>query len=183
MKSEADGIPVYCAHDKIIDIIEVVPNPRNPNKHPDSQIDLLARIIKAQGWRNPIVISKLSGFITKGHGRLLAAQKLGVKQIPVDYQDYANPAAEWADIIADNRLSELSEIDLSDVKEILDEIEGMDVDLTGYNVDDFLAEISEDAPYIAEPPEDFKEFDENIDTQYCCPKCGYGWSGKPKPNE
>lgn len=133
IKAEADSIPVYCAHDKIIDIIEAIPNPRNPNKHPDSQIELLARIIKAQGWRNPIVISKLSGFITKGHGRLLAAQKLGVKQVPVDYQDYANPAAEWADIIADNKIAELSEPDDKLIKDILDEIKGeIDLDLTGY---------------------------------------------------
>lgn len=132
-KALADAIPVYCAHEKIIDIIEAIPNPRNPNQHPDSQIELLARIIKAQGWRNPIVISKLSGFITKGHGRLLAAQKLGVKQIPVDYQDYANPAAEWADIIADNKIAELSEPDDKLIKEILDEIKGeIDLDFTGY---------------------------------------------------
>ncbi|KUG17133.1 dna modification methylase [hydrocarbon metagenome] len=132
-KALADAIPVYCAHDKIIDIIEAIPNPRNPNQHPDSQIELLARIIKAQGWRNPIVISKLSGFITKGHGRLLAAQKLGVKQIPVDYQDYANPAAEWADIIADNKIAELATPDNKLIKEILDEIRGdIDLDLTGY---------------------------------------------------
>jgi len=32
----------------------------------------------------------------------------------------------------------------------------------------------------AEPPEDFKSYDEEIDTEYCCPKCGYQWSGKPK---
>ena len=73
-KGWADEIPVYCAHSDIIDIIEVIPNPRNPNVHKDAQIDLLARIIKAQGWRNPIVISKLSGFITKGHGRLLLSR-------------------------------------------------------------------------------------------------------------
>ena len=145
IKAEADSIPVFCAHDKIIDIIEAIPNPRNPNKHPDSQIELLARIIKAQGWRNPIVISKLSGFITKGHGRLLAAQKLGVTQIPVDYQDYANSAAEWADIIADNKIAELAEPDDKLIKDILDEIRGeIDLDLTGYagvSIDKLLKDI------------------------------------------
>lgn len=54
---EASSIPVYCAFDEIIDVAELVPNPRNPNKHPESQIQLLAKIIKAQGWRAPITVS------------------------------------------------------------------------------------------------------------------------------
>jgi 3'-phosphoadenosine 5'-phosphosulfate sulfotransferase (PAPS reductase)/FAD synthetase len=145
-KGWADEIPVYCAHSDIIDIIEVIPNPRNPNVHKDAQIDLLARIIKAQGWRNPIVISKLSGFITKGHGRLLAAQKLGAKHVPVDYQDYESPAMEWADVLADNKIAELANPDKNLVKEILDEVRGLiDMDLTGYagvQVDKLLQDIA-----------------------------------------
>lgn len=62
----------------MVDIEKLVGNPRNPNKHPQNQIELLAKIIKAQGWRNPTVVSKRSGFVVKGHGRLAAAQYLGL---------------------------------------------------------------------------------------------------------
>ena len=56
--------------------MDLVPHPRNPNKHGDNQIALLAKIIGNQGWRNPIVVSERSGFIVAGHGRLGAARVL-----------------------------------------------------------------------------------------------------------
>ena len=169
----ADGIPVYCAHDEIVDLVKLIPNPRNPNHHPESQVKLGARIIKGNGWRNPIVVSKRSGFITKGHGRLLFAQELGVTCAPVDYQEYENEAAEWADVMADNHLPELSEIDLTEVKALLDEIEDIDIDLTGYDADELLAAIESDQ---SPPNVDFKEYDESTadDVEFItCPECGH----------
>lgn len=74
-KAMAGDIPVYCSHDKIVSITKVVPNPRNPNIHPERQIEILSKIIQEQGWRQPITISNRSGFIVKGHGRYLAAVK------------------------------------------------------------------------------------------------------------
>lgn len=84
---EASGIPIHCAYDELADITTLIPNPRNPNTHPEKQVQLLAKIIKNQGWRAPITVSNRSGFIVRGHGRLLAAQLLGVEQVPVDRQD------------------------------------------------------------------------------------------------
>lgn len=135
-KAVASDIPVWCSHDALIDIAALIPNPRNPNKHPDLQIGLLAKIIRHQGWRSPITVSKRSGFITKGHGRLLAAKMLNVEMVPVDYQQYSNEAAEWADVIADNRMAELAERDLPMMKDILQEIDTgeFDMELTGFDV-------------------------------------------------
>jgi ParB-like chromosome segregation protein Spo0J len=132
---KASDIPVYCSHDKLVDVVSLVPNPRNPNTHPDKQIALLAKIIRAQGWRNPIVVSTRSGFITKGHGRLQAAQLLQVELVPVDYQDYATEAAEWADMLADNRIAELAENDSGLLAGVLDDLKlaDIDMDLTGYD--------------------------------------------------
>ena len=48
---QRDGTDVHCAHDAMVDVTELVPNPRNPNKHGDKQIALLAKIIRHQGWR------------------------------------------------------------------------------------------------------------------------------------
>ncbi len=132
-KQKTDGVQVFCTFTKMEQIEKLVPNPRNPNKHPDEQVEILGRLIKAHGWRSPVVVSSRSGFIVKGHGRLLAAQAIGEKEVPVDVQAYATEAEEWADLIADNRVQELSEFQFSDVAAILKELEGkIDLGLTAF---------------------------------------------------
>lgn len=133
-KATAGGVPVFCAHDAIVALEKLIPNPKNPNQHPDEQVKLLGRIIKATGWRQPITVSNRSGFIVKGHGRLLAAKKAGLTEVPVDYQEYANEAEEYADLIADNRLAELSEIDTELLADIFQDIDLSEIpaELTGY---------------------------------------------------
>lgn len=110
-KAYADGVPVFCAHDAIVPLKDLRPNPKNPNQHPPEQIKLLASIIRATGWRAPITVSKRSGLVTKGHGRLMAAQLDDLTDAPVDYQDYASEAEELADLTADNRIAELATTD------------------------------------------------------------------------
>jgi hypothetical protein len=87
-------------------------HPQNPNKHPPEQIRILSKII-AKGIRAPIVVSNRSGLITKGHGRLLAAEKLNLKEFPVDFQDYASEADEISDLVADNRIQQYAELDMA----------------------------------------------------------------------
>jgi hypothetical protein len=136
-KTEPD-IPVFCRHDELRDPAGLVPNPRNPNNHPESQIEILSRVIEAQGWRSPIVVSKRSGFIVKGHGRLAAAILLGAKSVPVELQDYETEASEWADLIADNRIAELSVTNQDQLKKLMIELrdDNFNLDLTGFTGDD-----------------------------------------------
>jgi DNA modification methylase len=128
-------VPVYCAYTEIVDVATIVGNPKNPNTHPESQLRVLASIIKAQGWRSPVTISKRSGFVVRGHGRLAAALLLGLGQVPVDFQDYANEAAEWADMIADNKIAEMAAIDNTLMGELLSDLQAADFDmeLTGFS--------------------------------------------------
>ncbi len=137
-KAWADGVPVFCAHDAIVDVAKLVPNPKNPNQHPDSQIQLLGRIIRQAGWRQPITVSKRSGFIVKGHGRLAAALLEGMKEAPVDYQNYTSEAEEYADLVADNRIAELAETDNKLLADIFAEIDTGEIpmELTGYTEDE-----------------------------------------------
>ena len=132
-----DGIPVFCSHDDIIPTANLKENPLNPNKHPEEQIALLADIIERTGWRQPITISNQSRCIVKGHGRLAAA-----------LQDYSNKDEEYADLIADNRLAELSEIQNDLIAEIVKDFENPDIlALTGYtsdDIDNILAELEAD---------------------------------------
>lgn len=156
-------IPVYCAHDDIIDVGKAIPNPKNPNHHPQSQVSLLAKIIKSQGWRQPITISNRSGLIVKGHGRLLAAIELGADKVPVEYQEYETEADEIADLTADNRLAELAEMETDSLTEILQELkeEGFDIELAGYTSED-LEKLLEDFTTM-DPPEDQEEEEKLVD--------------------
>ena len=123
---------VKCAHTELVDVDLLTANPRNPNKHPDSQIKLLAKIMAHQGWISPVVVSNRSGFITKGHGRLMAAKMNGWTSIPVDRQDYATEADEYADMVADNKIAELAETDLAMVNEMALELpDDFDLELLG----------------------------------------------------
>lgn len=122
---------IKCAHTDLVDIATLVPNPRNPNKHSDEQIKYLAKIIKHQGWRDPIVVSKRSGFMTKGHGRLMAAKLNGWEKVPVDKQDYATEADEYADMVADNEIARLAETDKGMIYEDAGHFPDMDLELLG----------------------------------------------------
>lgn len=137
-KAMAGNVPVFCAHDELLPLAKIIPNPKNPNTHSKEQIKLLSEIIKATGWRAPITISTRSGFIVKGHGRLEAAKAIGAETAPVDYQNYTSEAEEYADLVADNRLSELSEIDNTKLADILSDMDTGEIPmiLSGYSEDD-----------------------------------------------
>jgi len=122
---------VKCEHDKLEDIHKVIDNPKNPNKHDDKQVGLLAKLIDYTGFRHPIIVSKRSGFIVAGHGRLLAAKKLGYEQVPVDYQDFKDEAEEFAFMVADNKVSILAEHDDAMMIDLLKDIEIDDYDYLG----------------------------------------------------
>jgi len=150
-----DNVPVWCVHDKIINCAELKPNPKNPNTHPEKQIELLGKIIKEQGWRASITVSKRSGLIVKGHGRLEAAFKAGILKAPVDFQDYKNEAVEHADMVADNRLAELAEIDDDKLSDLLSELNDFDIDmdLTGFEIESIII----DEPKTMELSKPFKK--------------------------
>ncbi len=131
-------IAVHCKHTKMEDVVNLVPHPQNPNKHPDKQIALLAKIIRNSGWRSPIVVSKKTGFIVSGHGRLEAAKLLNVQNVPVDVQEFASDADEYAHLVADNRIAELSGLSDDKLSELLSGLsdQGYDMELTGFGDDE-----------------------------------------------
>lgn len=137
----ADGIEVWCSYDKLVKVEELLPNPKNPNTHPTAQIKILAENIRYHGWRHPITISKLSGFIVAGHGRLEAGKELGVSIVPVEYQDFASEDHELAVLVGDNRLAELSTIDLNSLSDVMAQIKNSDLStvLAGFDEADLEA--------------------------------------------
>ena len=133
-----EGVPVFCAFDELVPIGKVVPNPGNPNTHPQRQVELLAAIIRGQGWRKPITISRRSGFVVAGHGRLAAAQMLRASMVPVEYQQYATEAEEYADLMADNRIAELAEMNTAALADMLQHMDTGEIplEMSGYTAED-----------------------------------------------
>lgn len=163
---------VLCSFREMRDIAILVPHPRNPNKHPDNQITLLAKIMEHQGWRNPIIVSGRSGFIVSGHGRLLAAKINGWSECPVDVQHFESEADEYAHMVADNKIAELSKTDLSMVaQDTLDLGPDFDTELMGML--DFSPTMDEKEISNTSTELDLEQFD---NFQHECPKCGFEWN-------
>lgn len=143
----ASGIPVFCAHTRIVPLGELRPNPVNPNRHPAKQIEIYSAVIKAHGWRRPITVSNRSGLIVRGHGAHLAAQSLGLAEVPVEFQDYQSEAAELEDLLADNRVADFSKTDSDALAQLLQKL-ALEAPgaVTGYSADDLAALIEEVAP-------------------------------------
>lgn len=127
-------VEVHCSFDEMLPAHELKPNPRNPNKHPKKQLELLKRVIEAAGWRAPVTVSRRSGCIVRGHARYLVAVSLGC-DVPVDFQDYSSDEEELADLTADNRIAELADLDEDLLKDILKDLmeADFDIELTGYD--------------------------------------------------
>ena len=116
---------------QLVPISEIKPNPKNRNKHSREQIERFSKIIQASGFRTALIVSNQSGLLVSGHGRLLAAKKLGLKELPVSYQDFATPEIEYAHAIADNEIAKWAEIDLSGIHVDLPDMGPFDTELLG----------------------------------------------------
>src|SRR5437588_4763809 len=124
------------------EIDKVIPYARNSRKIPERAIDKVAASIKEFGWRQAIVVDK-DFVIICGHTRLLAAKKLGLKQVPVHVADNLTPAQVKAYRLMDNRSHEETDWDLELLGSELEELAGLDfdLDLTGFDpheIDSFL---------------------------------------------
>lgn len=117
-------------------------HPKNRNKHSKEQIERLCKILTYQGWRYPIKVSNLSGFITSGHGRLMAARKLGLKTVPVSFQDYDSDEQEYADVQSDNAIASWAELDMSMINEDIGDL-GPDFDLELLGIKNFTVDVAE----------------------------------------
>jgi ParB-like chromosome segregation protein Spo0J len=133
-----------------------IPYARNSRKIPERAIDKVAASIKEFGWRQAIVVDK-DGVIICGHTRLLAAKKLGLKQVPVHVADNLTPAQVKAYRLMDNRSHDESSFDLELLGPELEELRGLDFDLelTGFDeheIDDFLSDPGADDRANLAPP-------------------------------
>lgn len=132
---------------KLIPIADLIPYARNSRTHSDAQVAKIASSIKEFGFLNPIITDGSNGIVA-GHGRVLAAQKLGLKELPCVEADHLTEAQKRAYVIADNRMAldagwdaEMLKVELGDL-----DAAGFDLSLTGFDLgelENFLAEPTE----------------------------------------
>jgi hypothetical protein len=142
------------------------PHPDNPNKHTASQLERLMKLFTNVGFRSPIVVSRQSGYIVHGHGRLQALQKLNWSHVPVQYQSFSSEAEEYASLVSDNAVSEWSTLDLSLVNGKFHEF-GPNFDIELLGLKDFDLNASDD-----EGPKGRDVSFTVTDKLIICPHCG-----------
>ena len=118
-------------------IDSLIPYAKNSRTHSDEQVAQIAASMKEWGWTNPILIDE-TGSIIAGHGRVLAARKLGYTEAPVMLAEGWTKAQKAAYIIADNKLALNAGWDVDMLKLELGELEseGFALELTGFSADE-----------------------------------------------
>lgn len=175
---------------RLIPVDAIEDHPQNYNMHPDEQIAQLAQSHATFGqYRSILVWERPGGKYIRvvGHGYSAGAQQEGepllrCEVLPID----TDPETVKAIMLADNLHAQNSLPDETLLAHLLQEQQDAGFDLASLGSDDEtlrqMLESLGDA-YVGKErtsPEDFESYDEGIETEYCCPKCSYAWSGKPK---
>jgi len=151
---------------------DVIPYANNPRTHSEQQVAQVAASIKEFGFNNPILLDEHNGIIA-GHGRLAAAQKLGMELVPTITLEGLTEAQKKAYVIADNKLTENGgwDYDLLAVEiERLKELE-INVDLTGFDAEE-LQVITQDVAFEPASEDEQGKLDELDPKWIDCPHCG-----------
>ena len=125
---------------KKVKVSDLIPYANNSRLHSDEQVLQIASSIKEFGFLNPIIVDGDNGIIA-GHGRVMAAKKLGIYELPCVDASHLTEAQKKAYVIADNKLALNSEWDYDVLRielNILDDF-GFDLDLTGFSADELDA--------------------------------------------
>ncbi|WP_258117159.1 ParB/Srx family N-terminal domain-containing protein [Mesorhizobium onobrychidis] len=130
----------------------LIPYAKNARTHSDAQVAQIAASIREFGWTNPVLVDGANGIIA-GHGRLLAARKLGLQQVPVIELLGLSEAQKRALVIADNKLAlnagwdtELLGLELADLGEL-----GFNLSLTGFDDLEIAALTNIGKPGLTDP--------------------------------
>ena len=144
-----------------IQIEEIIPYSRNPRKN--QHVDKVATSIKEFGFQQPIVVDK-NMVVIVGHTRLLASQKLGLKEVPVLVADLSESKAK-AYRIADNRLNEDSNWDdeLLNLELIDLQKDDYDLDSLGFEKNELEKIFNSDDPLFVAPEQSFEEVAPNVE--------------------
>ena len=158
-------------------VTELIPYVNNSRTHSDEQVAQIAASIKEFGWTNPILVDGQNGIIA-GHGRLLAARKLGHKEVPTIELADLTDTQKKAYIIADNKLALNADWDKEILSIELGTLQGdnFNIDLLGFDAIE-LSDLFDEQIKIPESSSEEIDIDEyNMNCK--CPKCGFEFDAK-----
>lgn len=157
------------------DVSDLIPYARNSRTHSEAQVSKIAASIREFGFLNPVITDGSNGIVA-GHGRVLAAQKLGMQKVPVIEAAHLSEAQRRAYVIADNRLAldsgwdeALLKIELQDLDSL-----GFDLALTGFDVEE-MTDLFDEPTFNPGTEDDQGKLDELAPKMVICPHCGSEW--------
>ena len=154
-----------------VSVTALIPYARNSRTHSEVQVAQIAGSIREFGFTNPVLIDAENGIIA-GHGRIMAAQKLGLAEVPCIRLDHLTETQRKAYVIADNKLAlnsgwdeAMLGLELADLREL-----DFDLSLTGFDGDEIEAALNPQEPnFEAGTEEDQGKLDEKSPIE--CPHC------------
>ena len=143
------------------------------NIHKPEQIDRLCKLIEYQGFRVPLIVQQGTNLVVAGHGRLEAAKKMGLKEVPVTYQEFDSEAQLYAFMVSDNAIAKDSwaSLDHDMIRLESDLLADLDFDMLG--LDNFELGNFEPTSEL-----DQGELDKTKITIMKCPHCGESFEQK-----
>lgn len=134
VKNRADNI-------EMVDTSILIHHPKNMHVHSDEQIVRLCKLIEYQGFRNPLIVQKGTQLVVAGNGRLMAARSMGLKQVPVIYQEFESEEQVYSYIVSDNAIGkdQWASLDLGKINQDFLDL-GPDLDIEMLGIKDFVIE-------------------------------------------
>ena len=151
---------------------ELIPYAKNARTHSDSQVAQIAASIREFGWMNPVLIDA-KGNIIAGHGRVLAARKLGLDEVPCVLHDHLTETQRKAYILADNKMAlnagwdeDMLRLELRELGDI-----GFDLELTGFGLEEAGTLLLEGEGKGGDGPKEIAP--DSYELGHRCPRCGF----------
>lgn len=164
---------------EMVDLDQLTPFPGNARR---GRVDVIKESIEKNGQYRSLIVREIKNgprVVLAGNQTMIAITELGGTQARCEFIECDDDTARRINLV-DNRASDLAEDDEEALAALLADLDG-DATGTGYSEDEIKALIGDleaaNAVEAPQAPEDFAEFDETIETEHKCPKCGYEWSG------
>ena len=157
---------------------ELVADPENARRHDRRNLDAIKASLTRFGQTRPLVVTE-DGLVIAGNGTMAAAEELGWEELEVTRVPFRSPDEARAFALADNRTGELAQWNVPVLLQALESLalEGWRLEEVGFAPEDLTAWKSRLTPDM---PEEFPTFEDDVETEYLCPRCAYEWGGRPE---
>ena len=157
-------------------VASLIPYVNNARTHDEHQVTLLASSIKEFKFCNPVLIDEQNGIIA-GHGRVQAAQKLGITEVPTITLSHLSETQKKAYMLADNRLAENAGWNIEMLKIELTGLDDFDISILGFDESE-LKDILDEMEFSPVSEDEQGKLDEITPFYVTCPHCGKEFDAK-----